>query len=164
VSSLILSQSKYPLQTIIKGDSVVILTKAQAQNVNDIFEAQKIKLAKCKTEIAYKDSLLLVNKKVIESYDFNKYVTQRLDILETWILDAAIKNVWLYYSWKDSVIYAVDLSQYYVRKEDDTGDILFYRSEQPLDPEKDKEEPPKGWQNAIIETRRPSIKIVPIKM
>ena len=157
VSSLILSQSKYPLQTIIKGDSVVILTKNQAENINDIFEAQKIKLA-------YKDSLLLANKKTIESYNFNKEVTRRLDILESWLVDAAIKNVWLYYSWTDSVIYAVDLSQYYVRKEDDTGDILFYRSEQPLDPEKDKEEPPKGWQNAIIETRRPNINVVPIKM
>jgi hypothetical protein len=164
VSSLILSQSKYPLQTIIKGDSVVILTKAQAKNINDIFEAQNIKLAKCKTEIAYKDSLLLVNKKVIESYVFNKAVTKRLDILETWILDAAIKNVWLYYSWQDSVVYSVDLSQYYVHKDDRTGDIFFYRSEHLLEPENNHEEPPKGWQNAIIETRRPSIKIVPIKM
>ena len=157
MSSLILSQSNYPLQTIIKGDSVVILTKAQAKNINDIFEAQKARLA-------YKDSLLLVNKKVIESYDFNKYVTQRLDILETWILDASIKNVWLYYSWEDSVVYSVDLSQYYVRKDDSTGDILFQRSDEPLDPENNHEEPPKGWENAIVEPRRPKINLVPIKM
>jgi hypothetical protein len=159
-----LSQSNYPLQTVIKGDSVVILTKAQAKNINDIFEAQNIKLAKYKTEIAYKDSLLLVNKKVIENYTFNKEVTKRLDILETWILDASIKNVWLYYSWEDSVVYSVDLSQYYVRKDDNTGDILFQRSDEPLDPENNHEEPPKGWENAIVEPRRPKINLVPIKM
>ena len=164
MSSLILSQSNYPLQTVIKGDSVVILTKAQAKNINDIFEAQNIKLAKYKTEIAYKDSLLLVNKKVIENYTFNKEVTKRLDILETWILDASIKNVWLYYSWEDSVVYSVDLSQYYVRKDDNTGDILFQRSDEPLDPENNHEEPPKGWENAIVEPRRPKINLVPIKM
>ena len=164
MSSLILSQSNYPLQTVIKGDSVVILTKAQAKNINDIFEAQNIKLAKYKTEIAYKDSLLLVNKKVIENYTFNKEVTKRLDILETWILDASIKNVWLYYSWQDSVVYGVDLSQYYVQKDDFTGDILFQRSDEPLDPENNHEEPPKGWENAIVEPRRPKINLVPIKM
>jgi hypothetical protein len=159
-----LSQSNYPLQTVIKGDSVVILTKAQAKNINDIFEAQNIKLAKYKTEIAYKDSLLLVNKKVIENYTFNKEVTKRLDILETWILDASIKNVWLYYSWQDSIVYGVDLSQYYVQKDDFTGDILFQRSDEPLDPENNHEEPPKGWENAIVEPRRPKINLVPIKM
>jgi hypothetical protein len=164
VSSLILSQSNYPLQTVIKGDSVVILTKAQAKNINDIFEAQNIKLAKYKTEIAYKDSLLLVNKKVIENYIFNKEVTKRLDILETWILDASIKNVWLYYSWQDSVVYGVDLSQHYVQKDDFTGDILFQRSDEPLDPENNHEEPPKGWENEIVEPRRPKINLVPIKM
>jgi hypothetical protein len=164
VNSLIFSQSNYPLQTVIKGDSVVILTKAQANEINKIFESQTTLISKYKKEIAYKDSLLLVNKKVIESYDFNEEITKRLDILETWILDASINNVWLYYSWQDSVVYSVDLSQYYVRKDDHTGDILFQRSDEPLEPEKNKEEPPKGWENDFVKPKRPKINLVPIKM
>jgi hypothetical protein len=161
---LIFSQSNYPLQTVIKGDSVVILTKAQANEINKIFESQTTLISKYKKEIAYKDSLLLVNKKVIESYDFNKEVTKRLDILETWILDASIKNVWLYYSWKDTLIYSVDLSQYYVRKDYHTGDIFFYRSDKLLIPENNKEEPPKGWENDFVKPKRPKINLVPIKI
>ena len=161
---MIFSQSNYPLQTVIKGDSVVILTKAQANEINKIFESQTTLISKYKKEIAYKDSLLLVNKKVIESYDFNKEVTKRLDILETWILDASIKNVWLYYSWKDTLIYSVDLSQYYVRKDYHTGDIFFYRSDKLLIPENNKEEPPKGWENDFVKPKRPKINLVPIKI
>lgn len=161
---MIFSQSNYPLQTVIKGDSVVILTKAQANEINKIFESQTTLISKYKKEIAYKDSLLLVNKKVIESYDFNKEVTKRLDILETWILDASIKNVWLYYSWKDSVVYSVDLSKYYVRKDDHTGDIFFLRADGPFNQEKNQEEPPKGWENDFVKPKRPVVKKVPIKM
>jgi hypothetical protein len=161
---LIFSQSNYPLQTVIKGDSVVILTKAQANEINKIFESQTTLISKYKKEIAYKDSLLLVQSNIINNYTFNEEITKRLDILETWILDASIKNVWLYYSWQDSVVYGVDLSQYYVRKDDHTGDIFFYRSDKLLIPENNKEEPPKGWENDFVKPKRPKINLVPIKM
>ena len=161
---MIFSQSNYPLQTVIKGDSVVILTKAQANEINKIFESQTTLISKYKKEIAYKDSLLLVQSNIINNYTFNEEITKRLDILETWILDASIKNVWLYYSWQDSVVYGVDLSQYYVRKDDHTGDIFFYRSDKLLIPENNKEEPPKGWENDFVKPKRPKINLVPIKM
>jgi hypothetical protein len=164
VNSLILSQSNYPLQTVIKGDSVVILTKTQANEINKIFESQTTLISKYKKEIAYKDSLLLVQSNIINTYTFNEEITKRLDILETWILDASINNVWLYYSWQDSVVYSVDLSQYYVRKDDHTGDIFFYRSDKLLIPENNKEEPPKGWENDFVKPKRPKINLVPIKM
>jgi hypothetical protein len=164
VSSLISSQSNYPLQTVIKGDSVVILTKKQANEINVIFESQNNLISKYKIEIAYKDSLLKEKIKIINNFNFNKEVTKRLDILESWMVDAAIKNTWIYYSWKDSLIYAVDLSQYYIRKDDNTGDIFFYRSSEPIDPEKNQEEPPAGWESDFIKPKRPIVKKVPIKM
>ena len=164
MNSLILSQSNYPLQTVIKGDSVVILTKTQANEINKIFESQTTLISKYKKEIAYKDSLLLVQSNIINTYTFNEEITKRLDILETWILDASINNVWLYYSWQDSVVYSVDLSQYYVRKDDHTGDIFFYRSDKLLIPENNKEEPPKGWENDFVKPKRPKINLVPIKI
>jgi hypothetical protein len=55
---LIFSQSNYPLQTVINGDSVVILRKGQADTINDIFESQKQKIADARQLIEYKDSLL----------------------------------------------------------------------------------------------------------
>jgi len=164
VSSLIFSQSNYPLQTVIKGDTVVILTKEQANNINDIFESQKLKLAEYKIEVDYKDSLLLAQTDIINTYVFNEEIRQRLDLLEHWILNASINNVWIYYSWQDSIVYSVDLSQYYVRKDDHTGDIFFYRSDELLIPENNKEEPPKGWENDFVKPRRPKINLVPIKM
>jgi hypothetical protein len=164
VSSLIFSQSIYPLQTVIKGDSVVILTKAQANEINKFFESQTTLISKYKKEIAYKDSLLLVQSNIINTYTFNEEIRQRLDLLEHWVLDAAIKNAWLYYSWKDTLIYSVDLSQYYVRKDDHTGDIFFLRANEPFNQEKNQEEPPKGWENDFVKPKRPVVKKVPIKM
>jgi hypothetical protein len=171
VSSLIFSQSSYPLQTVIKGDSVVILTKAQAQNINDIFESQKARIATYKVEVAYKDSLiaikdtLLIEKaEVISNFTYDTVLAKRLDLLEYWMLNAAINNTWIYYSWIDTLIYAVDLSQYYVRKDDYTGDIFFYRCERPIDPETEQEEPHKGWQTDFIKPKRPKVTVVPIKM
>ncbi len=170
MSSLIFSQSSYPLQTVIKGDSVVILTKAQAKNINDIFESQKASIAAYKIKIASKDSLLaikdtlLIQKtEVIEHFNYNEELAKRLDLLENWLLHASINNAWLYYSWEDSLIYYTDLSQYYVRKDDHTGDIFFYRSERPIDPETEHENPHKNWNRDIIKPKRPKVELVPIK-
>lgn len=169
MSSLISSQSNYPLQTVIKGDSVVILTKAQAKNINDIFESQKAKIAAFKIEVASKDSLLAVKNtlliqktEVIEHFNYNLELEKRLDLLEHWLLHASINNAWIYFSWDDSLIYYADLSQYYVRKDDYTGDIFFYRSERLIDPETEHESPHKNWNKDIIKPRRPKVTLAPL--
>jgi hypothetical protein len=171
VSSLIFSQSNYPLQTVIKGDSVVILTKAQAKNINDIFESQKAKIAEYKLLLLLKDSLLaakdtlLIEKiEVINNFTSDAELGKRLDIIEHWLLDAGINSTWIYYSWKDTILYAVDLSQYKVRKDDYTGDLMFFRCDEPILPYEDKEEPPKGWESDIVKPKRPRITQVPIKL
>ena len=48
---MILCQSNYPLKTIIKGDSVVILKVEQADEINSIFERQKKEIADLKKTI-----------------------------------------------------------------------------------------------------------------
>ena len=45
-----------------------------------------------------------------------------------------------------------------------TGDIFFYRCEELIDPEKEHEEPHKGWQTDIIKPKRPKVTLVPIKL
>lgn len=168
---MIFSQSNYPLKTVIKGDSVVILTVKQASDINNIFENQKAKIASYKLELAYKDSLLsikdvlLVEKnQVIENFTYDTVIAKRLDIIEHWLLDAGINSTWIYYSWRDTMLYAVDLSQYKVRKNDYTGDILFFRCDEVITPYEDQEEPSKGWETDIVKPRRPKVTKVPIKM
>lgn len=170
MTSLIFSQSNYPLKTVIKGDSVVILTVKQADDINQIFESQKAKIAAFKKDIlvrdsiiAIRDTIILQKEQVIIQHIFDDEIARRLDILENWLLNAAINGAWIYYSWEDSLIYAVDLSQYYVRKDDMTGDIFFYRCEGVLNPEEEHENPHKGWSMDIIKPKRPKVTKVPIK-
>jgi len=171
VTSLIFSQSNYPLKTVIKGDSVVILTVKQADDINNIFERQKAIIAGFKKDIITRDSIIAVldtiileKEKVIIEHVFDDEISQRLDLLEAWLLDASINNAWMYYSWDDSTIYAVDLKQYYVQKDNMTGDLYFYKCPTPIDPYEKKENPLKGWERAIVKPERPKVTKVPIKM
>jgi len=159
------------LKTVIKGDSVVILTVKQADDINNIFESQKAKIAALKLDIAIRDSLLalkeiqLIEKtQVIDNFVFDTIIAKRLDIIEHWLLDAGINSTWIYYSWKDTMLYAVDLSQYKVRKDDYTGDLIFFRCEDVIIPYEDQDEPPKGWETDIVKPRRPKVTKVPLKM
>jgi hypothetical protein len=171
VTSLIFSQSNYPLKTVIKGDSVVILTVQQADDINNIFESQKAKIAAFKKDLITKDSIIAIldtiileKERVIIEHVFDDEIAQRLDMLEAWLLDASINNVWIYYSWDDSTMYAVDLSQYYVQKDNMNGDLYFYKCPDPFDPYEKKENPLKGWERAIIKPERPKVTKVPIKL
>ncbi len=159
------------MKTVIKGDSVVILTVKQADDINNIFESQKAKIAALKIDVATRDSLLAIKEieliektQVIDNFVFDTVIAKRLDIIEHWLLDAGINSTWIYYSWKDSVLYAVDLSQYKVRKDDYTGDLLFFRCEEVIIPYEDQKEPPKGWETDIVKPRRPKVTKVPLKM
>ena len=171
MTSLIFSQSNYPLKTVIKGDSVVILTVKQADDINNIFESQKAKIAAFKKDITTRDSIIAIldtiileKERVIVEHVFDYEVAKRLDVLEAWLLNAAITNVWIYYSWDDSTIYAVDLTQYKVRKDNMSGDLYFYKCPEPIDPYKDQESPLKGWEKAIVKPERPKVTKVPIKL
>lgn len=171
MSNLSFNQSNYPLQTVIKGDSVVILTKAQAQDINNIFDRQKAMIAnyaiKVKTLdslLTVKDTLLVQKTNIIENFVYDTELASRLDIIEHWLLNAGINSTWIYYSWKDTMLYAVDLSQYKVRKDDYTGDLIFFRCEEPILPYENQEEPPKGWETDIVKPKRPKVTKVPLKM
>ena len=173
VTNLIFSQSNYPLKTIIKGDSVVILKVAQADEINRIFVRQKKEIADLKKTIEdlkrlqeNKDSVIisLVEKQVIDST-----IAKRLDIIENWLYWASVEGSWIYFSFDDSLIYRVDLSNYKVRKDDKTGDLFFYWCEQ-YDKDnmadefiENNESPALNWQKEIRRSRRPKIEVVPIK-
>jgi hypothetical protein len=167
---LIFSQSNYPLQTVINGDSVVILTKGQADTINQIFESQKQKIEDARQLIEYKDSLLrrkdsllrITNITVVE-YDllYSEYINTLmfLDYIESWVYDRAKEGAWLYYSQDSLWVEAVDLSPYALYKNDATGDLFFYRKATAVDDKenKNKNAPKRGWDKEIILTNRPKI-------
>jgi hypothetical protein len=147
------------------------LTVKQADDINNIFESQKAKIAALKLDIATRDSLLAIKEieliekiQVIDNFVFDTVIAKRLDIIEHWLLDAGINSTWIYYSWKDTILYAVDLSQYKVRKDDYTGDLIFFRCQDVIIPYEDQDEPPKGWETDIVKPRRPKVTKVPLKM
>ena len=113
VTSLTLSQSNYPIQTIINGDTVVILTKSQADEINVIFESQKSKIDTLKKQlVSSRAQNKELNSQVNTLTLLYDSVIKRLDTLDHWLYWAAIDNVWLYYSYEDSSIMALDLTFY----------------------------------------------------
>lgn len=163
------SQSRYPLQTVIEGDSVVILTKGQADTINTIFESQKKKLADIKTQLLIKDSLLKAKDSLLRviysrTSDYEQLKADYLstlfflDHVENWIYDRAVEGAWLYYSYDSNWIEAVDLSEYKVRKNDATGDIFFYRADTcPPEDKKKNDYPRRGWEKEVVLPHRPKI-------
>jgi hypothetical protein len=162
------SQSRYPLQTVIEGDSVVILTKGQADTINDIFESQKKKLAEVRTQLAYKDSIIRRRDSLLRTGSISiwQYKTLEqeylntlmfLDYVENWIYDRAKEGAWLYYSSDSMWIEAIDLSPYSLRTDNLTKDLLFYNKETSKEGQKKKDVPKRDWEKELILTNRPKI-------
>ena len=166
---MIFSQSRYPLKTVINGDSVVILTKGQADTINNIFDTQKQKIADAKKLIAFKDSLLRCKDSLLNATNFAlvrydslnaEYINTLmfLDYVESWVYDRAKEGSFLYYSYDSTCIEAIDLSDYEVRKNDYTGSIFFYRiTDTPFIHKKKNDSFRKGWEQEITKTNRPKI-------
>ena len=170
VSSLSFSQSRYPLQTVIDGDSVVILTKGQADTINAIFESQKVKIAQFKQETKVKDSIISLRDTLLIYYAqrYTEYKTiietqiireDKLDTIRDWLIDRAKENSWLYYSYLGNEVVAVDLSDYIVRKDDYTGDLIFYKRTEDCPDNHNQKEPPVGWHTDIVKPKRPKLNI-----
>lgn len=173
-AGLIFSQSRYPIQTIINGDSVVILTKAQADTINAIFESQKLKISDFKQQAKVKDSIIALRDTLLEFYT-QRYVEyrmiveeeivrdERLDSITQWLMLRAKENAWIYYSYKNKEVVAIDLSTYVVRKDDYKGDIMFFKITQDCPVTNDEKEPKIGWQFDIALPSRPKLNVLKLK-
>lgn len=104
-----MSLSQYPLQKIINGDTVVIMTKTQADKVNRIFEAQIKKIDQLKLEIER-----LKAPRPFTSFEDS--LAYRLDLSEYWMYWGAIDNCKLSYSKEKNTI----------QKTNSKGDIEYY--------------------------------------
>ncbi len=149
---------------------MVILTKTQADTINAIFESQKAKIAKFKSEVKTKDSIISVRDTVLMMYsqqvvqyrnviDLQIVREDKLDTIREWLQKRAIEGAWIYYSYINNEIVAVDLSDYVVRKDDYTGDIMFYKITDDCPNHDEEKEPPVGWHTDIVKPRRPKLNI-----
>ncbi len=169
MTNLIFSQSNYPLKTTIKGDSVVILTIKQADDINFIFENQKNKIDTLKKQLSSFQSQNQELTSQINSFtSFYDSITKRLDILNHWLYWSAVDGAWIYYSYKDSTIKVVDLLYYHVDLDPYTGDLLFinapeeYRHKNYTNEQREKKEsPPLRWEYRIPERIRPNVTNAP---
>ena len=141
--------SQYPIKTVFKGDSVVIMTNDQFEGLdlmvnnqrsrNDKYKLQIELLEKRieylesiqnqsdsiqKLQIKTIDSLVVVTK--TDSITKDSIQTKLLKI-EHWIMDTAIDNDWIYYDWTDSTIKYMDLSSYAFWGNKHSGKITLFR-------------------------------------
>ncbi len=79
----------------------------------------------------------------------------KLDTIRGWLLERAKEGSWVYYSYLNDEIVAVDLSDYIVRKDDYTGDLLFYKRTEECPDDNKQNEPPLGWHTDIVKPKRP---------
>ena len=123
----ILGYGQYPIKTIFKGDSVIILTIQQSEKINEMLEkssksiketAKKNKeydeeIEKLKTALtnqnAYIDSL---SNLLLERWTCNEDI---YDSIWTWALGPSI--IYTLYP-DDSTVYVMDLSHYYMATND----------------------------------------------
>jgi hypothetical protein len=141
--------SQYPIKTVFKGDSVVIMTQDQFEGFDLMISNQRGRNDKLKLQIellekrieyleaiqSEKDSIQIVSNKLIDSL---VVVTQkdsvtkdsiqtRLYNIEHWVMETAIDNAWVYFDWTDSTIKYVDLSMYAYWGNKFTGKITLFR-------------------------------------
>jgi len=111
-----LALTQYPIQKVINGDSVVIMTTQQGRDINIKFEKQKKKIADLTRQIDslkqaqphIKPETLYVTEITNEVYYQSKL--RKLDTLECWLDNAARKSSIIFYFEGDIV--AIDLSDY----------------------------------------------------
>ena len=129
-TSLILSvctYSQYPIQTIFKGDSVVILTIKQSNDINYLIDKQSElvsnlqeqskllseKLELTSKELIIKDSILNYYRSLSDS--IGKENITLMDSIWNWSLGPSL--IYSQYP-DDSTMYILDLTKYYLTTDD----------------------------------------------
>jgi len=119
--------SQYPIQTIFKGDSVVILTIKQSSDINFLIDKQSIlvknlqeqikvlneKLETTNKELITKDSISTHYKSLSDSV--GKENTALMDSIWNWSLGPSL--IYSQYP-DDSTMYILDLTRYYLTTDD----------------------------------------------
>ena len=99
----VLALTQYPIQKVINGDSVVIMTTQQGRDVNAKFERQKKKINELNRQIDSLKQLVAtpIKETLYVSENTNKYYYEskllKLDTLEHWLHNAAAQSSLVFY-------------------------------------------------------------------
>lgn len=185
ITFVTLSQN-YPIQTKLKGDSVVILTTEQYRDIELLLSNQRDRVDSYKNDISLQekeiDSLKnLLSKKldIVDSLDvvvktkFSNYdsLENKIKTIENWLYNSAVDNAYLYYSYRDTTIMSIDLSGYalygsrmygslWVERRGEASEDLQWKKWNRLYPQ----EPDLNWQLKYREKWRPIVVEFPYKI
>ena len=150
---ILLSQQAYPIQTILKGDSVVIYTVEQNEDIELLLANQRSRVTFYKNNIAKQENIIdslhieLLKQKnkqqaVIDSLQAvannlqltlkNKFsnfdsLQQKYDNVNNWLYNTASNNAIIYYSYTNSTVVAIDLASYIIVGHKRTGNFSIAR-------------------------------------
>ena len=149
----LLSQQVYPIQTILKGDSVVIYTVEQNEDIELLLANQRSRVTFYKNNIAQQENIIdslhieLLKQKdkqqaVIDSLQAvannlqltlkNKFsnfdsLQQKYDNVNNWLYNTACNSAIIYYSYTNSTVVAIDLASYIIVGHKRTGNFSIAR-------------------------------------
>ena len=119
--------SQYPIQTIFKGDSVVILTIDQSSNINNLIDKQTELVSNLKEQVKVLNEKLEVTNKELSTKDsianyykslsdsIGKENINLMDSIWSWSLGPSL--IYSQYP-DDSTMYILDLTRYYMTTDD----------------------------------------------
>lgn len=127
--NLTFSQFKYPILTMFKGDSIVILTTKQARDINSLLDKQhkriqveyvtvvnKVEKIDSLTKIIYKHKTIVDSIKIYDSIKIVKTekvidsLKAKLDSAINWINKVAINNSFMYMDYCTNKLTVIDLN------------------------------------------------------
>lgn len=173
------TQNSYPVQTILKGDSVVIYSVQQSADIDLMLANQRAlssryrsDIEKLKNEIDSIKDLSTQKQQIIDSISKVNYVCDsvkgELYAVKDWLLKSSMDNTLIYFSWQDSTIRSVDLTNYRWKINYQTGNLRLARRKQKAVDKlsknhnyNTKESPKVGWEENYWISVRPIIKKFP---
>ena len=154
----VLALTQYPIQKVINGDSVVIMTTQQGRDINIKFEKQKKKIGELNRQI---DSLkqlvttseketLYVTEKTNQYYYESKLL--KLDTLEHWLHNVAAQSSLVFYF--EGQIVAIDLSEFSLKNIYKGGFHFVRRKPRYLkEGNSDNDQPVRKWELVLINSK-----------
>lgn len=154
----VLALTQYPIQKVINGDSVVIMTTQQGRDINIKFEKQKKKIGELNRQIdslkqlvtASEKETLYVTEKTNQYYYESKLL--KLDTLEHWLHNVAAQSSLVFYF--EGQIVAIDLSEFSLKNIYKGGFHFVRRTPKYLkEGNSDNDRPVRKWELVLINSK-----------
>lgn len=112
------SQRKYPITTIFKGDTVVMMTTTQSQQINSLIDSlsrsvQILEIEKATKELLLNDKDLILKKKTSEYDSLKSQVDSMRFKFDNYSKLDSFKNEILNLAWMGVILYQRDDGTYY---------------------------------------------------